>query len=418
MQTFIPSFRPSLLALCGSILSIGLAGCGKPPAPSPAPQESLSPQESISPQENKVVEGTPALSNVKASVTHSLFGALPDGTKIEQFTLTNASGAEVRVINYGGIVTAIKVQDRNGKLDDVVLGYDTFDGYVKNPTFFGAIIGRYANRIAKGEFKLDNKAYKLALNNKPNTLHGGNKGFDKVVWQAEPLNTPGVIGVAMTYVSPDGEEGYPGTLTTRVTYTFNNSNELIVDYTATTDKTTVVNFTNHSYFNLGGDGSGDILSHKLTINADSYTPTDATGIPLGKFASVAGTSLDFRIPSAIGTHIEAEHKIGLGYDYNFVINRAANSQANDLVVAARVEEPKTGRILEVRTTEPGIQLYTANHMDGTLIGKSGHAYSKHDAFCLETQHFPDSPNQPSYPTTTLKPGETFRSQTVYAFSTK
>ncbi len=405
MQYFKQSFRPSLLAFC-SVLVLTLSGCS-----SPAPGTTA--EKTPAPQKNKVVEPP------KASVTHSPFGKLPDGTNIEQFTLTNASGSEVRIINYGGIVTALKVPDRDGKLADVVLGYDTFDNYIKNPTFFGAIIGRFANRIAKGTFKLDGKTYdKLALNNKPNTLHGGLKGFDKVVWQAEPLVKADAAGVVLTYISPDGEEGYPGTLTTRVIYAFNNANELSVDYTATTDKATVVNYTSHSYFNLGGDGSGDVLSHQLMINADRYTPTDATGIPLGKLASVAGTTLDFRTSIPIGTHIEAEHKVGLGYDYNFVINRPANDQGKDLVLAARVQEPKTGRILEVRTTEPGIQLYTANHMDGSLIGKAGHAYNKHNAFCLETQHFPDSPNQRSFPTTTLKPGETFHSQTVYAFSAK
>lgn len=402
MQNFAHPFRPGLLAF-GAVLALGLTGCSKTVHTPAAP-------------ENKIVKAPPVAP--KASVAHSPFGKLPDGTSIEQYTLTNASGAEVRVINYGGIVTAIKVPDRNGKLDDVILGYDNFEPYIKNPTFFGPIVGRFANRIAKGKFKLEGKTYdKLFINNKPNTLHGGAKGFDKVVWQAKAFEKAGAAGVVLTYVSPDGEEGYPGTLTTHVTYTFNDTNELLVDYSATTDKATVVNFTNHSYFNLGGDGSGDVLSHQLLINAERYTKTDATGIPTGKLVDVAGTTLDFRSPIAIGTHMEAEHKVGLGYDYNFVINRGTASD-KDLVLAARAQDPKTGRILEVRTTEPGVQLYTANHMDGTLIGKAGHAYSRHNAFCLETQHFPDSPNQPSFPTTTLKPGETFHSQTVYAFSAK
>ncbi len=402
MQDFAHPFRPGLLAF-GAVLALGLTGCSKT-AHTPATPE------------NKIVKAPVVVP--KASVAHAPFGKLPDGTSIEQYTLKNASGAEVRVINYGGIVTAIKVPDRNGKLDDVVLGYDNFEPYIKNPTFFGPIVGRFANRIAKGKFKLEGKTYdKLFINNKPNTLHGGAKGFDKVVWQAEAFEKAGAAGVVLTYVSPDGEEGYPGTLTTHVTYTFNDTNELLVDYSATTDKATVVNFTNHSYFNLGGDGSGDVLNHQLLINADRYTKTDAAGIPTGKLVDVAGTNLDFRTPLAIGTHMEAEHKVGLGYDYNFVINRGTASD-KDLVFAARAQDPKTGRIMEVRTTEPGIQLYTANHMDGTLIGKAGHAYSRHNAFCLETQHFPDSPNQPSFPTTTLKPGETFHSQTVYIFSAK
>lgn len=398
MQYFVQIFRPSFLVLSAAL---ALAGCSKT-AHAPA-------------ADTKIVKVPVVL---KASVKHSPFGELPNGKSIEQYTLSNASGAEVRVINYGGIITAIKVPDRNGKLDDVVLGYDTFEPYIKNPTFFGPIVGRFANRIAKGKFKLEGKTYdKLFINNKPNTLHGGAKGFDKAVWQAETFEKVDAAGVTLTYVSPDGEEGYPGTLTTHVTYTFNDLNELLIDYSATTDKTTVLNFTNHSYFNLGGDGSGDVLDQQLLINADRYTKTDATGIPTGKLVDVAGTNLDFRTPLAIGTHMEAEHKVGRGYDYNFVINRSSASD-KELVFAARAQDPKTGRVLEVRTTEPGIQLYTANHMDGTLIGKAGHAYNLHNAFCLETQHFPDSPNQPSFPTTTLKPGETFHSQTVYAFSAK
>ena len=394
--------RPSLLAF-SCVLALGLGGCSKPAsntvetaAPAPAPAVAA-----------------------KASVTRGTFGTLPDGTSVELFTLKNASGAEVRITNYGGIVTAIKVPDRSGKLDDVVLGYDSLDGYIKNPTYFGAVIGRYANRIGKAQFKLDGKTYKLAANNGANTLHGGIKGFDKAVWQADPFEKPGSAGVVLTYTSPDGEEGYPGTLATRVTYTFTDANELIADYTATTDKPTVLNLTNHSYFNLAGEGSGDVLAHQLTINADRYTPADATLIPRGELASVAGTPLDFRTSTAIGAHIDADDpqlKLGLGYDHNFVINRqAAANKDNELVPAARVEEPKTGRILEVSTTEPGVQLYTANHLDGSVVGKAGHAYGKRNAFCLETQHYPDSPNKPSFPTATLRPGETFHSQTVYAF---
>ena len=395
------SYRLSLLAFI-SVLAFGLGGCSKPANNHTESAAASAPAPAVT---------------AKASVTRGTFGTLPDGTSVELFTLTNASGAEVRITNYGGIVTAIKVPDRNGKLDDVVLGYDALDGYIKNPTYFGAVIGRYANRIGKAQFKLEGKTYKLAANNDVNTLHGGIKGFDKAVWRADPFEKPGSVGVVLTYTSVDGEEGYPGTLAARVTYTFNDANELIADYTATTDKPTVLNLTNHSYFNLGGEGSGDVLGHQLTLSADRFTPADATLIPTGELASVAGTPFDFRTSTPIGARIDADDpqlKLGLGYDHNFVINR----QNNDLVPAARVKEPKTGRILEVRTTEPGVQLYTANHLDGSVIGKAGHAYGKRNAFCLETQHYPDSPNKPSFPTTTLRPGETFHSQTVYAFSAK
>ena len=390
------SVRIAPLALCFA-LTLGLDGCRKPaneeaPAPAPAPQASAP----------------------KASVGRSAYGTLPDGTAVEQFTLTNPSRMEVRVITYGGIITAIKVPDREGKLADVVLGFDSLDGYIKNPPYFGAIIGRYANRIGGAQFKLDGKTYKLAANNGKNTLHGGLKGFDKYVWQAEPFEKPGEVGVVLSRTSPDGEEGFPGALTVHVTYTLTDTNELALDYAATTDKPTVLNLTNHSYFNLAGEGSGTALHHVLTLNADRFTPSNDSQIPLGELASVAGTPFDFRTPTAIGARIDAadpQLEIGAGYDHNYVVNH----QGNDLALAARVEEPKSGRVLEVRTTEPGVQLYSANHLDGSP-GKSGHAYAPRDAFCLETQHFPDSPNHPSFPTTTLRPGEQFQSRTVYAFS--
>lgn len=388
--------RRSGLFVLSVALFAGLTGCSKPASQS-AP---------VAP---------PTAAATKATVARADFGRLPDGTAVELFTLTNASSMTVSAMNYGGIVTSIKVPDRNGRFDDVVLGYDSLDGYLKDSPYFGAIVGRYANRIANAQFTLDGKTYKLAKNDGPNTLHGGLKGFDKVMWQAEPFEHEGEAGVVFTHVSPDGDEGFPGTLSLKVTYTLTDSNELAFDYHATTDKPTVLNLTQHTYFNLGGDGSGDILGHELTINADRYTPVDKTLIPLGKLASVEDTPFDFRTSRPIGARIDADHpqiRLGSGYDHNYVLNRARN----ELVLAARVEEPKTGRVMEVHTTEPGMQFYTANHLDGSIIGKSGHAYGKRNAFCLETQHFPDSPNQVSFPTTTLQPGEIFQSRTVYGFS--
>lgn len=349
-----------------------------------------------------------------ASIARAPYGAMADGTQVEQFTLTNANGMELRAISYGGIVTHLMVPDRNGKPGDVVLGYDSLDGYLKDTAHHGAIVGRYANRIGKARFKLDGKTYKLAANNGPNTLHGGIEGFDRYVWGAEPFEKPGEVGIVFTHTSPDGDEGFPGTLSVRVTYTLTDSNQFAVDYSATTDKPTVINLTQHSYFNLAGEGSGDVLAHELQINADRYTPVDATLIPLGELANVEGTPLDFRSKTAIGARIDADHpqmKLGNGYDHNFVVNRSGN----DLVLAAHVEEPKTGRVMEVHTTEPGMQLYTGNFLDGTP-GKSGHAYQRRNAFCLETQHFPDSPNKPAFAATTLRPGEEFRSKTLYSFS--
>jgi len=356
-------------------------------------------------------EKVPAPSVAKATVTRAPYGKLADGTEVESFTLTNASGASVTAITYGGILTSIKVPDRNGKLDDVVLGHDSLEDYLKDGSYFGAIVGRYANRIGGAQFTIDGQTYKLAANNGPNSLHGGLKGFDKAVWHAESKQTDDGAAVVLTHTSPDGEEGYPGALSVTVTYTFNNKGELALDYQATTDKATVVNLTNHSYFNLGGDGSGDVLGTELTINADQYTPTDDTLIPTGELAPVDSTPLDFRTKTPIGARIaDPKLKLALGYDNNFVINR----NAEGLILAARAEDPKSGRTMDVLTTEPGVQLYTANHQNGN-VGKAGHVYNKYNAFCLETQHYPDSPNKASFPTTTLRPGETFKSRTVYAF---
>jgi aldose 1-epimerase len=349
------------------------------------------------------------------SVEKASWGQLPDGRAVERYTLKNPKGMEVAVTTYGGRLTSIKVPDRQGMLGDVTLGYDTIEGYLKDDASFGALVGRYANRIGKATFELDGRAYQLPSNNGPNTLHGGTVGFSKTLWSAAPFEKEGARGVVLTHLSPDDDQGFPGNLNVRVTYTLTDANEIVMDYFATTDAPTVVNLTNHAYFNLSGDGAGDILGHELTINADRYTPVDEFLIPKGELASVEGTPLDFRTKTPIGARIESDHlqmQLGKGYDHNYVLNRTGK----DPVVVARVEDPKTGRVLEVRTTEPGLQLYTGNFLEGSP-GKGGRAYAKHGALCLETQHFPDSPNKPSFPSTTLRPGEEYRSQTVYAFST-
>jgi aldose 1-epimerase len=358
----------------------------------------------------------PAAQSTKASatVTSAPFGKLPDGTAVEAFTLTNASGIEVRAITYGAIVVSIKAPDRAGRLDDIVLGFDTLDGYAGTHPYFGAVVGRYGNRIAKARFTLDGKTYALAANDGPNHLHGGVKGFDKVVWKATPFKDARGVGVVFTRTSPDGEEGYPGNLASTVTYTLTDRNELRVDYAHTTDAPTVHNVTQHTYFNLAGEGSGDVLGHLVTLDAAHYTPVDATLIPTGEIATVEGTPFDFRRATPIGARIDGDHeqlKRGRGYDHNFVVSR----QGPGLVRVAHVHEPRTGRTLEVATTEPGVQFYTGNFLDGTLKGKSGHVYARRTGFCLETQHYPDSPNQPSFPSTVLRPGETYRSQTVFTF---
>ena len=362
------------------------------------------------------------------TVTHAPTGVSVDGKPIEEFTLANSWGMEVRAITYGGIIRVLKVPDRAGHVADVVLGFDTPKGYLSDPPppYFGAIVGRYGNRIANGRFTLDGHTYALAKNNGPNSLHGGNRGFDKVVWQADGRQTPAGASVVFTRTSPDGEEGYPGNLQVRVTYTLTNDNELIVDYHATTDKATPVNLTQHSYFNLAGEGSGDILSHELMINADRYTPVDDTLIPTGELAPVQGTPFDFRKPTAIGARINADDpqiKKGPGYDHNWVLNRPAAGGARSageasLVLAARLADPKSGRTLEVRTTEPGLQFYSGNFLDGTIKGKSGHVYGKRSGLCLETQHFPDSPNHANFPSTILRPNQTYESRTIFHFSAR
>jgi aldose 1-epimerase len=352
----------------------------------------------------------------KASVARAPFGRTPDGQAVELFTLTNARGTEVRAINYGGIIVSLRVPDRAGRFDDVVLGHESLEGYLKASPFFGCIVGRYGNRIAKGQFTLDGHTYHLVTNNGPNHLHGGTKGFDKVVWKAEPVEAPDRAGVVFAYTSKDGEEGYPGNLTARVTYTLNDRDELAFEYFATTDKATPINLTQHSYFNLAGEGTRDVLDHQVTIDADRFTPVDATLIPTGVLATVTGTPFDFRKATAIGARIEQKDEQlvrGGGYDHNFVLNRKGPGLARVI----RVVEPTSGRVLEVLTTEPGVQFYSGNFLDGSVIGKGGQAYKRHAGFCLETQHFPDSPNQPSFPSTILRPGQEYRSKTVLAFST-
>ena len=339
-----------------------------------------------------------------------------DGRPITLYTLTNANGMEVDAMNYGGIIVSIRVPDRKGQFADVVLGHENLEGYIPNPPYLGAIVGRYANRIANGSFTLEGKTYTLPKNDGPNTLHGGTeKTFNKVVWDGEPLKDR--PGVTFTYLSKDGDDGWPGNLKVRVTYTLTNDNEIVIDYEATTDKATPINLSQHSYFNLAGEGSGDILNHELTLNADRFTPVDKTLIPTGELRPVKGTPLDFTKPTRIGERIDSDYEqivLGHGYDHNWVINRTGGG----LVLAARAYEPTSGRVLEVSTTQPGVQFYTGNFLDGSVTGKKGPVYKKHDAFCLETQHFPDSPNHPSFPNTILRPGETFREKTVFKFSTK
>jgi aldose 1-epimerase len=340
------------------------------------------------------------------------FGQTPDGQNIDLYTLTNDKGVKASIMTYGGIWINMEVPDRAGKMSDVVLGYDNLAGYLKdNSPYMGAIVGRYANRIAQAKFTLNGVEYQLAVNNGPNHLHGGAQGFDKVVWNAEPLQDDKAVGVKLSYLSKDGEENYPGNLSCTVTYSLNNDNELKINYQAQTDKPTPVNLTNHAYFNLAGEGVGDILNHELTINADHYTPVDDTLIPTGQIKPVTGSPLDFTQPTAIGARMD---QLENGYDNNYVVNSIMGS----LALAAVVFEPSSGRLMEVLTTEPGIQLYTGNFLDGSITGKSGAAYQKHYGFCLETQHFPDSPNQPGFPATILNPGQTYTQTTIYRFSAR
>jgi aldose 1-epimerase len=346
-------------------------------------------------------------------VSKVVFGETPDRNFVMLYTLTNANGARAKVSTYGAILTELQVPDRDGKLADVVLGFDDLKGYLAGHPYFGSNVGRVGNRVAKGKFTLDGKEYKLATNNGPNSLHGGLKGFDKVVWKASTAY--GETSVKLTYRSPDGEEGYPGNLTATVTYTLTDKNELRVDYAATTDKATPVNLAHHSYFNLAGPASGDVLGHEVTILADQYTPVDDTLIPTGKVAPVRGTPLDFTTPHTIGERIAEMKGDPGGYDHNYVLRSGGSKEP---ALAARVVEPKTGRVMEVLTTEPGMQFYTGNFLDGKQKGKGGVVYKKHAGFCLEAQHFPDSVNRPEFPSVILRPGETYTQTTVYRFSAK
>jgi len=357
-----------------------------------------------------------------SSITKADFGKTPDGTPVEIYTLKNSKGAEAHIMTYGGIVQKLTMPDKNGNYGDVVLGFDSLDGYVadnyvKNCPYFGALIGRYGNRIALGKFSLDGVTYQLATNNGVNTLHGGLKGFDKVVWTARPLPTAHGPSLILTYVSQNGEEGYPGTLSVTAIYSLTEDNALRLDFTATTSQDTIINLTHHSYFNLAG--SGDILGNIVYINADKFTPVDSTLIPTGELRPVAGTPFDFLTPTAVGSRInetnDEQIKFANGYDDNWVLNKTA---PGELSLAARVYEPTSGRTMEVWTTSPGMQFYTGNFLDGTLTGKGGWVYKFRDALAMEPQHFPDSPNHPEFPTTELKPGETYHNTIIYKFGTK
>lgn len=363
-----------------------------------------------------VLAGTLLLgSSVTKTTTKSVF----QGSPVELATLKNARGIELQAINFGAIITSLKVPDRTGALADVVLGFDAPDRYWGEPPppYFGSIVGRYGNRIANARFALGGRTYKLAANNGPNHLHGGVRGFDKQMWEMSTRNSAQGSSVIFSRTSPDGEEGYPGNLRVTVTYTLTEKNEVIVEYRATTDKATPVNLTQHSYFNLAGEGSGDILGHHLTVNADRYTPVDDTLIPTGELAPVEGTPFDFRQATAVGARINAEHpqlKAGKGYDHNYVLNRKGSGPQ----FAARLTDPKSGRTMEVATTEPGMQFYSGNFLDGTIKGKQGHVYGHRSGLCLETQHYPDSPNQKAFPSTILQPGKVYSSRTVWTFSAK
>lgn len=381
--------------------SSGEKPADKPAEPPPAPAADK-------PAADKPAEGSEA----KMSIQKSPFGKTAEGQEVSLYTLTNAQGLVVKMTDYGATVVAVETPDRDGKLANITLGFPTLDGYLKRHPYFGSTVGRYGNRIAGGKFSLDGQEYTLAVNNGPNHLHGGKKGFDALVWKAEEVKNADGVGVKFTLRSPDGDEGYPGALDVVTTYTLTNENELRIDYEAKTDKPTVVNLTNHCYWNLSGAGGGKILDHELTVTADSYLPIDATSIPLGDPAPVVGTPFDFTKAEKIGARIEElkqDPHTTKGYDHCFVLR----AQKGELELAARVKDAKTGRVMEILTTEPGIQFYTGNFLDGS---EEGNKYEQHDAFCLETQRYPDSPNKPAYPTSRLNPDQTYKSTTVHRFS--
>jgi aldose 1-epimerase len=378
------------LALIALSLLAGTIGCRKTEAPAPAPA---------------AAKGLPTM-----NITKESFGRLPDGTAVDIFTLVNRHGLKARIMTYGAILVSLDLPDRAGVLADCVLGYASLDGYLKTSPYFGAIVGRTGNRIAKARFTLDGQTYTLAANNDANSLHGGLKGFDKVVWTAEPFEEANGVGVKLGYLSKDGEEGYPGNLKVGVVYLLTNDDELRIDYEAVTDKATPVNLTHHSYFNFTG-GKRDVLAHELFLAADRYTPVDAGLIPTGRLDPVAGTPMAFSEPTAIGARIA---QVAGGYDHNYVLTSGGGAMA----LAARVFEPGSGRVMEILTDQPGIQFYSGNFLDGTIAGKGGQVYGRHWGFCLETQHFPDSPNHPAFPSTILRPGETYRTRTIHKFSTR
>ena len=351
-------------------------------------------------------------SNTAQSIAREEFGKLTDGRIADLYTLTNKNGLVMKVTNYGGTVTSLSIPDRNGNLADIVLGCDSLQGYLKATAYFGAIVGRYGNRIAKGQFILDGTTYNLARNNGPNTLHGGLIGFDKVIWEATEINDTIGVGLKLHYLSKDGEEGYPGNLDVTVTYMLTNNNEFRIGYMATTDKATPLNLTHHSYFNLAGAGTGDILKHQVIIEAGKYTVVDSTLIPTGELRDVKSTPLDFTMMQVIGSRIKELGGNPVGYDHNYVLN----SGDKELALAAKVMDPSSGRVMKVYTDQPGVQFYTGNFLDGSIIGKGGKAYKQYYGFCLETQKFPDSPNHPTFPNSILKSGETYKSTTIYKFT--
>jgi aldose 1-epimerase len=356
--------------------------------------------------------------NTMKNIEVQSFGIAPEGIPANLYTLDNSQGIIAKITNYGGIIVSLTTPDRQGKESDIVLGFDTLEEYVRKSPYFGCITGRYANRIAKGEFTLEGKKYKVAINAAgDNHLHGGLKGFDKVVWKTEDIYEEGNPGISLSYVSPDGEEGYPGNLSVNVKYILTSDNDLRIDYFAETDKTTIINLTNHSYFNLAGAGMGNILDHMLMIRAKAFTPISSAFVPTGEIRGVKGTPLDFNTLTRIGERIDQDDeqlRYGLGYDHNWVLD----SRDGSLAPAARVVEPTSGRTMDVFTTEPGVQFYAGNFLDGTIIGKNGKRYNKRDGLCLETQHFPDSIHHPNFPTTILHPGEKYTQTTVYRFGTE